>query len=79
VFGEYQEVASLVVGAVGAGLIWTGLKRSEVPATGMGFLGALLVWVGWFEFTFEFYADMFRIPERATSSGSRWATCSATR
>ncbi len=62
VFGDYHEAASLGVGAVGAGLIWFGLKRSEVPATWLGFLGALLVWVGWFEFTFEFYAGMFSIP-----------------
>ena len=69
VFGEYQQVASLAVGAIGAGLIWAGLKRSEVPATWMGFLGALLVWVGWFEFTFEFYAGMFRIPEYTSPTG----------
>ena len=57
------------MGAIGAGLIWAGLKRSEVPATWMGFLGALLVWVGWFEFTFEFYAGMFRIPEYTSPTG----------
>jgi hypothetical protein len=69
VFGEYQEVASLGVGAIGAGLIWAGLKRSEVPSTWMGFLGGLLVWVGWFEFTFEFYAEMFKIPEYTSPTG----------
>lgn len=69
VFGEYQEAASLVVGAVGAGLIWAGMKRDEVAATWMGFLGALLVWVGWFEFTFEFYAEMFRIPNYTSPTG----------
>ena len=69
VFGEYQEIASIAIGAVGAGLIWAGMKRSEVPATWMGFLGALLVWVGWFEFTFEFYAGMFNIPEYTSPTG----------
>ncbi len=69
VFGEYQEAASLVVGAVGAALIWAGMKREEVAATWMGFLGALLVWVGWFEFTFEFYAEMFRVPEYTSPTG----------
>lgn len=69
VFGDYHDIASLAVGTVGAGLIWVGLKRSEVPATWMGFLGALLVWVGWFEFTFSFYADMFRIPEYTSPTG----------
>ena len=57
------------MGAVGAVLIWAGLKRSEVPATWMGFVGALLGWVGWFEFTFEFYAGMFRIPEYTSPTG----------
>lgn len=66
IFGEYHQAASLGVGAVGAVLIWAGLKRTEVPATWLGFLGALLVWVGWFEFTFEFYADMFSIPPYTT-------------
>ncbi len=69
VFGDYQEAASLGVGAIGAGLIWAGLKRTEITATWMGFLGAVLVWVGWFEFTFEFYADMFRIPEYTSPTG----------
>lgn len=69
VFGEYEQPASLVVGAIGAWLIWVGLKRDEVAATWMGFLGALLVWVGWFEFTFEFYAEMFRIPEYTSPTG----------
>lgn len=68
-FGDYQQAASLAVGAVGAGLICAGLKRSEVPATWMGFLGALLVWVGWFEFTFEFYAEMFAIPQYTSPTG----------
>jgi len=69
VFGEYQELASLAVGAGGAVLIWRGVSRSEVSATWMGFVGALLVWVGWFEFTFEFYAAMFSIPEYTTPTG----------
>ena len=68
-FPGYVEAVSLLVGAVGAGLIWAGLKRAEAPATWLGFLGGLLVWVGWFEFTFEFYAGMFRIPEYTSPTG----------
>jgi hypothetical protein len=69
IFPGNPEPASLVVGAVGAGLIWSGLKRGEIAATWMGFVGALLVWVGWFEFTFEFYAGLFKVPEYTSPTG----------
>ena len=69
VFGAYEQAASLLIGAAGAGLIWAGLKRSEVAATWMGFLGALLVWVGWFELTFEFYSQLFAIPAWTSPTG----------
>jgi hypothetical protein len=68
-FPGYAEPVSLLVGAVGAGLIWAGLNRSEVTATWMGFVGALLVWVGWFEFTFEFYAHLFNVPDYTSPTG----------
>ena len=32
IFGDNHEPASLAVGAIGAGLIWAGLKRGEVAA-----------------------------------------------
>jgi hypothetical protein len=69
IFPDHASEASLVVGAVGAGLVWAGLKKPEVPATWMGFVGALLIWVGWFEFTFEFYARLFNVPEWTSPTG----------
>jgi hypothetical protein len=67
--GDQIELASFLVGAAGLGLVWAGLKRAEVPATWMGFLGGLLLWVGWFEITFEFYSKLFQIPEYTTPTG----------
>jgi hypothetical protein len=66
--GHHHEV-SLAVGAVGALIIWKGLKRSEISATWMGLLGGWLIWVGWFEFTFEFYAELFSVPTYTSPTG----------
>lgn len=68
-FGEYHHLASLVVGAIGAGWIFAGLRRPEIPATWMGFVGALLIWVGWFEFAFDFYAELFAVPTYTSPTG----------
>jgi hypothetical protein len=47
---------NLGLGTVGFLLIWRGLKLTELPATWMGFLGGALIWIGWFEFSFEYFA-----------------------
>jgi len=47
---------NLGMGAAGFVLVWRGLKHAELPATWLGFLGGALVWIGWFEFSFEFFA-----------------------
>ena len=68
-FGEYHEIAELLIGAVGLLLIWLGLNKPEVPATWMGFLGGSLVWVGWFEFGFAYFAKMFAVPDWTSPTG----------
>jgi hypothetical protein len=69
VFGEHHHYACLTIGAIGAGLIFAGLRKPEIPATWMGFLGALLVWVGWFEFGFDFYSELFSVPQYTSPTG----------
>lgn len=69
VFGDYHYYASLATGAAGALVIARSLKEQEVAATWMAFLGAQFVWVGWFELTFEFYADFFAFPRYTAASG----------
>jgi hypothetical protein len=69
VAGNYHYALSLLVGAVGAWLVWRSLKQPELGGTWMGFLGATLIWVGWFEFTFEFFAELYQIPPYIASPG----------
>lgn len=69
VFGEFHYYASFLTGLGGAALIARGLKLEEIPATWMGFLGAQFVWVGWFELTFELYAEIFAFPDYTAAPG----------
>ena len=68
-FGEMHIYAELLIGAVGFALVWRGLNKPEVKATWMGILGGLLIWVGWFEFTFDYFADFFGIQEWTSPTG----------
>jgi len=52
---------SFSCGCVGFVLIWIGLKKKETSATWLGFIGAILVWTGWFEFTWEFFAHLLNV------------------
>jgi hypothetical protein len=66
---ESHAILELMIGAAGFTLVWRGLNKPEVTATWMGVLGGLLIWVGWFEFTFDFFADFFAIPEWTSPTG----------
>jgi hypothetical protein len=46
---------SMVIGALGMYLVWRGLKLEENPATWHGYVGGILIWVGWFEWTWEYF------------------------
>lgn len=62
ILGEAQYVGLIVMGAIGVVLIWKGLGESEIPATWKGYVGGLLIWVGWFETGFHVFADIFNVP-----------------
>ncbi len=68
-FGDAHMYAELVIGAIGFTLVWQGLRKPEITATWMGILGALLIWVGWFEFTFDFFSEFFGIPDWTSPNG----------
>lgn len=65
VFGEeyvYQSAAAL--GAVGALMLWYGMKHSgEVAATWLGFWAGTLLWTGWVEFAFVWNANFLGVPD----------------
>ncbi len=68
-FGDYHAYAEIAIGAAGFALVWRGLNQPEVTASWMGFLGGLLIWVGWYEFTFDFFAGFFAIPDWTSPTG----------
>lgn len=59
--GSAVYVFAVIVGIVGLLLVWQGLKRPELPATLFGLVGGWLIWIGWFEFSFEFFAQLYRV------------------
>ena len=69
-FLKRHEFAELLLGAVGFAIIWKGLKQNETNGTWMGILGGALIWVGWFEFTFDFFGEFFGIADWASPNGS---------
>lgn len=62
VSGEYYFPVAIVIGLLGMVLVWKGLDREEVPATWMGMLGGWLIWIGFFEFSFKFYGQLYNVP-----------------
>lgn len=51
----------MVIGLLGVILIHHGNRREETPASIFGFLGAHLIFIGFFEFSFAFIADVLNI------------------
>lgn len=56
-----DTVVSLVEGMIGVGLVWFGLKRQENQATWLGYMGAQFIWVGWFEWTWEYFSHWLKL------------------
>jgi hypothetical protein len=57
------------IGLLGFVLVGIGLKKAELPATLLGLVGGLLVWLGWFEFSFKYFADLYAVPPFAVEPG----------
>ena len=58
-----------MIGAVGLAVVWQGLRRQELAATVLGMLGGWLVWLGWFEQSFTFFAGLYGVPAFAVEPG----------
>lgn len=63
VFGhQYQFLGAFGIGLMGAWLLYIGYKKnSETPSTWYGFFAGVLLWTGWVEFSFVFYAKQLYI------------------
>jgi hypothetical protein len=60
--GAAQYVAAFLWGSFGFTLVALGLRQDEVRATVLGFVGGWIMWGGWFEFAFQLFADVLRVP-----------------
>jgi hypothetical protein len=66
-FGDYLYWVLPVIGTLGIVLVFRGMKLPEVRASWYGFVGGLLIWIGWFEWTFQFFGAFYQVPPyRAT-------------
>ncbi len=56
-----DAAVSWSMGFAGFALVWIGMKRAETQATVLGYLGGNLVWCGFFEWTWRFFAHSLAI------------------
>lgn len=59
--GPNYFVVALAFGVAGLALVWRGLDRDENTGTWMGLLGGWLIWIGFFEFSFKFFAELYAV------------------
>ena len=60
-FGARVYPAAVAVGVLGFVIVWRGLKRPELPATLAGLVGGWFIWIGWFEYSFKFFAELYSV------------------
>lgn len=56
---DNKYIGAIILGIIGVALLIWGIKKNHKPtlATILGFLGAVLVWTGWVEFSFMWVAE----------------------
>lgn len=55
-------LAALLLGVIGVGLLVLGIySKKEIPATFAGLFGGMLVWTGWVEFAYVYYANRYGV------------------
>lgn len=67
--GEASFPASFICGLVGFVMVWIGLKKKETAATWLGFVGGILIWTGWFEYSWELFSHLLNVQPLYTASG----------
>jgi hypothetical protein len=69
--GDSVFVAGACIGVVGAVVVWRGMKCEEHAATCLGWLGGVLIWNGWFENSFDFFAEAMHVSNIVADSGPK--------
>lgn len=59
--GPERYLVGFLIGLAGFTLVGKGLRRDELTATAMGYLGGALIWMGWFEYAFDFFGHAFAL------------------
>lgn len=55
-------LAALLLGVIGVGLLVLGIySKKEITATFAGLFGGMLVWTGWVEFAYVYYANRYGV------------------
>lgn len=64
IFGHHdQYIAAAILGLFGATLLlWGARSENENVATWLGFFAGILIWTGWVEFSFVYFANHLNIP-----------------
>lgn len=75
--GEYVYIAATVIGLVGLVILGYGLNRDENSGTWLGMLAGWLIWIGFFEFAFLFFAELYRVAPYVVDEGGYAAAPSA--
>lgn len=52
----------LILGLLGCVVIWAGLKKQGLQASVLGFVGAHLIFLGFFELSFAWFAKLLNVP-----------------
>lgn len=56
-----DTIVSIFLGALGVVLVWSGLKKDENQATWLGYIGGNFIWIGWFEWTWEYFSHWLKL------------------
>lgn len=67
--GSLYPVGAVLTGIAGMVVVWRGLKQDELAATWRGMIGGWLVWIGFFEFSFRFFGDLYAVPPYEVEPG----------
>jgi len=56
-----DTLISAFVGTLCVVLVWVGMKRPETQATLLGYIGGNFIWIGYFEWTWKYFAHWLQI------------------